>query len=198
MLAALAKAWWHASSRPTTETFKQAIADTSHLKALAGVLVAAVLGVGLSWITHWLLQGARQEFMGLASVWVKRGTPAPIATWALVVPLGVIYGFYSFEIVLFIFARILGGKGSFGTQSYLQALFYGPLALVQQVAAVIPGVGRMLFVLLAVGSLIPTTTSLKAAHGYSTTRAVLTWVLPILLNVVVVAVIVILLSRGQR
>jgi hypothetical protein len=110
----------------------------------------------------------------------------------------VVYGFYSFEIVLFLFARLLGGKGSFGAQSYVQSLFYGPLALVQQVVAVIPGVGRLLFVLVAAGSLIPTTTSLKAAHGYSTVRAVLTWVLPIILNVVVVTGIVILVSRAQR
>jgi hypothetical protein len=97
------------------------------------------------------------------------------------VPLGVVYGFYSFQIVLFLFARMLGGKGSFGTQSYLQSLFYGPLALVQQVVVVIPAAGRVLFALVALGSLYPTTTSLKAAHGYSSVRAVLTWVLPVLL-----------------
>jgi hypothetical protein len=112
--------------------------------------------------------------------------------------LGVVYGFYSFQIVLFLFARLLGGRGSFGTQSYVQSLFYGPLALVQQVAAAIPDVGRFLFALLAAGSLIPTTTSLKAAHGYSSTRAVLTWVLPIILNVVVVIAVVILVSRTHR
>jgi hypothetical protein len=56
----------------------------------------------------------------------------------------------------------MGGKGSFGTQSYVQSLFYGPLAMVQQVAAAIPDVGRFLFALVAAGSLLPTTTSLKA------------------------------------
>jgi hypothetical protein len=115
-----------------------------------------------------------------------------------VVPLGVVYGFYTFEIVLFRFARLLGGKGSFGAQSYAQSLFYGPLALVQQVAAVVPTVGPLLFALVAVGSLIPTTTSLKAAHGYSTVRAVLTWVIPVVLNVAVITGVVILLSRAHR
>jgi hypothetical protein len=100
--------------------------------------------------------------------------------------------------VLFLFARLLGGKGSFGRQSYVQSLFYAPLALVQQVAAVIPGVGRLLFVLLAAGSLVPTTTSLKAAHRYSTARAVMTWVIPIVLNVVVVLAVVVLLTRAAH
>ncbi len=198
MLPGLAAAWWRASTRPSTETFSHAVTGKSHVKTLAGVLAGAVLGVGLSWVTHRLLQEPGQDFMGLASVWVKRGTTAPVGSWALVVPLGVVYGFYTFQIVLFLFARLLGGKGSFGAQSYLQSLFYGPLAVVQQVAAAIPDVDRLLFALVAAGSLIPTTTSLKAAHGYSSVRAVLTWVLPILLNVVIVVGVVVLLSRAHR
>lgn len=111
---------------------------------------------------------------------------------------GVVFGFYDFQIVLFIFARLLGGKGSFGAQAYVQSLFYGPLAVVQQVFAMMPIVGRPLFALLAVYSLIPTTTSLKAAHGYSTWRAVMTWLMPILLSVVIVAVVVMLISHARR
>lgn len=51
---------------------------------------------------------------------------------------------------------------------------------------------------MAASSLIPTTTSLKAAHGYSSVRAVLTWVLPVILNIVVIVGIIILVSRAQR
>jgi hypothetical protein len=194
----LTTAWWHVSTRPSADAFRNAISGKSHLKTFTGVLFAAILGVGLSWITHRLLHDPDQEFMGLASIWVKSGTPAPWGSWLILVPLGVIYGFYSFEIVLFLFARILGGKGSFGAQSYAQSLFYSPLALVQQVLAVIPVAGLPLFLLVAAASLIPTTTSLKAAHEYSTVRAILTWVLPVVLNVVVVTGIVILISRAHR
>jgi hypothetical protein len=198
VLAGLATAWWQAVTRPATNTFRHAISSQSHVKTFLGVLVAAFLGVGLSWIAHRLLRSPAEQFMGLASVWVRTDTPAPFLSWAVVVPLGVVYGFYSFEIVLFIFARILGGKGSFGSQSYVQSLFYGPLALLQQVVAVFPGVGRAAFILVAASSLIPTTTSLKAAHGYSTVRAVLTWVIPIILNVVVVTAIVLFVSLARR
>jgi hypothetical protein len=198
MLAELTTAWWRVCSRPSTDTFRQAASGTSHVKTFAGVLVAAILGVGLSWVAHWFLGDAQAEFMGLASVWVKSGTPAPVANWVLLVPLGVVYGFYTFQIVLFLFARILGGKGPFGTQSYVQSLFYGPLALVQQVVVVTPSVGRLLFALVAVGSLLPTTTSLKAVHGYSTLRAVWTWVLPVILNIVVVIGVIVIVSRAHR
>jgi hypothetical protein len=80
----------------------------------------------------------------------------------------------------------------------VQSLFYGPLALVQQVVVVIPAAGGVLFALVALGSLLPTTTSLQAAHGYSSVRAVLTWVLPVILNIVVVVGVVVLLSRAHR
>jgi hypothetical protein len=198
MLAELTTASWRVCSRPSTDTFRKAAGGRSHIKALLGILLAAILGALLSWVTHVLLRDPRSEFMGLASVWVKGGTPAPVGSWVLLVPLGVVYGFYSFQIVLFLFARMLGGKGSFETQSYLQSLFYGPLALVQQVVVVIPAAGRVLFALVAVGSLYPTTTSLKAAHGYSSVRAVLTWVLPVLLNIVVVVGVIVLVSRARR
>jgi len=136
--------------------------------------------------------------MGLAAIWVRSGTAAPIGNWAVFVPCATVYGFYTFEIVLFIVARLLGGKGSFGTQAYVQSLFYAPLALVQQVLAVIPVAGRPLFVLVAAYSLLLTTTSLKAAHDYSALKAILTWVIPILLNVVVVTVVIMLLSARTQ
>ncbi|HLF35567.1 MAG TPA: hypothetical protein VI583_15090 [Cyclobacteriaceae bacterium] len=56
--------------------------------------------------------------MGIASMWVEKGTPPPFKSWTIIAPLGIIVGFYDFEIVLFIIARILGGKGSFGSQTY--------------------------------------------------------------------------------
>jgi hypothetical protein len=197
MVAQLATAWWRVCSRPSTGAFRQAASGQSHVKTFVGVLVAAIFGVGLSWVVHWLLRDSRAEFIGLASMWVRSGSQAPVASWIVLVPLGVVYGFYTFQIVLVLFARLLGGKGSFGTQSNMQSLFYGPLAVVQQMVVVVPSVGRLLFALVAVSSLLPTTTSLKAAHGYSSVRAVLTWVLPVILNIVVVVGVIILISRGR-
>lgn len=198
MLLNLVSSWWQAVTRPAADTFRQLAEDQSHGKALAGVLIAAVLGLGLSWVIHRLLHDPGEEFMGLASIWLPKSTAAPIANWGVLVPLGIVYGFYTFEIVLFVFAWLLGGKGSFKTQSYTQSLFYGPLAVMQQVTAVIPNFGGLLFALVAAGSLIPTTTSLKAVHGYSTGRALLTWIFPIILNVLITIGIVALAWQARR
>lgn len=193
----LAASWWRVCTRPRTSVFSSEIPGKSNTRTLVGVSMGALVGLLLSWTLHQLVGQASGEFMGLASVWMKSGTPPPFANWVILVPCGVIAGFYDFEIVLFIFARLLGGKGSFGKQAYLQSLFYSPLAIVQQVFVVTPDLARPLFALAAVCSLIPTTTSLKAAHGYSTLRAVLTWAAPIILNVVVIAAVVLLVSKGR-
>lgn len=189
----LFKSWWKAFLHPCTPIFRDALGHKSILHTWVDVAAGALLGVSLSWLAHLLSGQPPQAFMGIASIWVAAGTPPPFSSWVAIALLGVILGFFDFEIVLFIFARLLGGKGSFGAQAYAQSLFYVPLAVIQQVFAVTPIFGRPLFFLLAAYSLLPTTTSLKATHGYSTWRAVLTWLMPILLNVVVVYVVVMLL-----
>ena len=196
---ALLRSWLHVLSHPWTPSFRAEIAHKNNLHTLIHLAAGALLGIGLSWLAHLLFGRPPQEFMGLASVWVPAGTQPPFSSWTVIVPAGVVLGFYDFQIVLFIFARLLGGKGSFGTQAYVQSLFYAPLAVIQQVFAVTPAVGRPLFALLAVCSVLPTTTSLKAAHGYSTWRAVATWLLPILLNILVVfAVVMVLRANAGR
>jgi hypothetical protein len=198
MIKDLFKSWLNVFLRLWALVFRTELSRQGYLKTFVGLMMAALLGLGLSWLTHLLFSQPSKGFMGLASVWVVDGTKPPFSSWTVIVPLGVVFGFYDFQIVLFIFARLLGGKGSFGAQAYVQSLFYGPLAVVQQVFAMMPIVGRPLFALLAVYSLIPTTTSLKAAHGYSTWRAVMTWLMPILLSVVIVAVVVMLISHARR
>jgi len=191
--------WWKAFLHPWTPTFRDALDHKSNLRTWVGVAAGALLGFSLSWLAHLLSGQPPQAYMGIASIWVAAGTPPPFSSWVVIALLGVILGYFDFEIVLFIFARLLGGKGSFGAQAYAQSVFYAPLAVIQQVFAVTPIVGRPLFFLLAVYSLLPTTTSLKAVHGYSTWRAVLTWLLPILLNVVVAyAIVMLLISNAAR
>lgn len=192
------KSWWNVFLNPWASTFRDELGHKSNFRTVAGVAAGALLGLGFSWLTHILSGQTTQGFMGIASIWVSSGSPPPLSSWVMISFLGVILGFFDFEIVLFIFARLLGGKGSFGAQSYAQSLFYAPLAVIQQVLVAIPIIGYPLFFLLAAYSLVPTTTSLKAAHGYSTWRAVITWLMPIVLNIVVVFAVAMLLSSNSE
>lgn len=190
MLANLFRSWLRLAARGwTASRFHAEAADQSHLRTFTGILVAAALGLAVSLLAGRLAGVPLDEFKGLASVWTNRAKP-PITSWLVLVPFGVVYGFYLFQVILCFVARLLGGRGSFGTQAYLQLLFYAPLAVAQQAVVVLPDAGRYLFAVLALCSLWPTTTSLKAAHGYSTARAVATWIIPIVLNVIVVIIVI--------
>ncbi len=197
MIRDLVISWWRVCRRPWAPVFARELGGKSNVKTFVGVALGALLGLLVSWVLHQLAGKSHGEFMGLASMWLKSGTPPPLLSWTFLVPCGVIIGFYDFEIILFIVARLLGGKGSFGAQAYAQSLFYAPLAIVQQAFVAMPLLAHPLFALAAVCSLVPTTTSLKAVHGYSMVRAVLTWLAPIVLNVLAVVVVIIVVSRGR-
>jgi len=149
MVKSLVASWWNVVLRPWAANFCSELGGKSNAKTFAGVSIAAMLGTLLSWSLHQTIAQSRGPFMGLASIWLKSGTPPPFGSWEILVPCGVIVGFYDFEIALFIVARLFGGTGSFGAQAYAQSLFYAPLAILQQVFVVMPVVARALFALAA-------------------------------------------------
>jgi hypothetical protein len=193
-MLSLLRSWARVVAWPSTRVFS-ACEGRSAFRTFVGLVLGGGSGLVLSLGLNRLLAAPGSEYQGLAAAWVERGTQAPWASWQALVPLGVLSGFYSYQVLLWVIARLLGGGGSFGSQAYLQSLFYAPLALVQQVLIGLPHVGRAAFAAVALWSLIPSTTSLKAAHGLSTARSVATWLAPIALNVVVTVVIVALAAR---
>ena len=193
------KGWINVSLHPWMSVFAEAVNRKSHIVTFLSITIASLFGLGLSRVIHILTGQNPNEFKGLVSAWVDSTTQPPFFSWSIIISFGVIVGFYDFQIVLLIFARLPGGKGSLGTQAYLQSLLYAPLVIIQQTLIVIPIVGFVLFILVAVYSLIPTTNSLKAAHEYSTKKAILTWLLPILLNIsIIYLVTMILISRSPQ
>jgi len=195
MLANLIASWGRVVLRPSTRVFRACGEDATHLRTLVGLVLGGGLGFVLSLGLGAALGATGSEYQGLAAAWVPHGTRAPWASWQVLVPLGILSGFYSSEAFLWVIARLLGGRGAFKVQAYMQSLFYAPLAIVQQILIGLPPAGRVAFALVAAYSLLPTTTSLKAAHGLSTARAVVTWLIPIILNVVITAVIIALAAR---
>lgn len=107
---ALFKSWLRVFLHPWTPVFGEELDRRSNVRTLVGVSLAALLGLGLSWLIHLLYGQSAQEYTGITSIWVKAGTQPPFSSWSMIVLVGIILGFYDFEIVLFIFARLLGGK----------------------------------------------------------------------------------------
>ena len=83
--------------------------------------------------------------------------------------------------IFYVIALLLGGKGNFLHQSYLFAIFSAPLGIITSVLFLIPIVGMVAAVVLAIYSLYLSTLSLKLVHRFSTGKAVMTWLIPIII-----------------
>ncbi len=81
--------------------------------------------------------------------------------------------------IIYLFAKLFGGRGGYNTQTYLFSLYQAPILLLTTLIAFIPFAGALINIAIAVYSLYLLTLALKEAHGYSTGRAVATWLLPI-------------------
>lgn len=110
--------------------------------------------------------------------------------------IGCVIGSVVASAVLYLFAKLLGGKGTFRQQYHLVTLSMAFSMLVMAVAYaanLIPLVGGAIFalilLLLGIYRVYLLTVALREAHGYGTMQAVLTWAIPLLI-VLVIAVIV--------
>jgi hypothetical protein len=105
-------------------------------------------------------------------------------------PIAMVIAWLLMSVVLFIFAKLLGGKGGYGVQSHLIALYLAPLMVVMTVLGLIPVVGGIIGLLLELYSLYLLTMALKSAHGFDTVKAALVWLIPAILMAVLAFVMV--------
>ncbi|MFH1424058.1 MAG: YIP1 family protein [archaeon] len=166
--------WLEALKNPK-ETFAAQKAHASFSEGakhilIAGVILGLIMGIG----------GAVLGSLFLAPL---LGAAAGAIMFVYGLIFGVIIAFLGWIIngvIYFIFAKILGGNGSLTTQLYLSALFMAPMMVLMGILMLIPFAGTILLFLLELYGLYLLTLSLKEAHGFSTGRAVLSWLLPVI------------------
>lgn len=107
--------------------------------------------------------------------------------------LGALVNWIIFSGVMYVFAMIFSGKGSFTQQSYLLALYTAPLGIVTAIVgfALLAGVAGaiiffILYVVIVIYSLYLLTLALRTVHRYSTGHAILTWLIPAIILVAIV------------
>ncbi len=115
------------------------------------------------------------------------GALAPIAIIVsfIATPLVMVIQWLIISGIFFIFASILHGKGDYVTQSYLIALYLAPLSLLASILGLIPFLGSALSALVFLYGLYPLTLAMKETHHFTTTKAVLSWLLPVIVLVVI-------------
>jgi hypothetical protein len=99
-------------------------------------------------------------------------------------------GYYIGQAILWLIAKLFGGKGPLMLQADLLATFYAPITVVNAILGLIPFVGPVLGIVVTIYELVLLTFGLKVTHEYSTGKAVLTWLIP----GIVVAIIALLVA----
>jgi len=92
----------------------------------------------------------------------------------------------------YIFAKLLKGKGNFTTQTYLVALVSAPCMVIVAAINIIPFMGMILSLFVGIYELYLLTLALREVHQYSTGRAILSWLIPAIVLVVIAFVILIM------
>jgi hypothetical protein len=105
-------------------------------------------------------------------------------------PIGQLIGWVILGGLIFLFAKMFGGKGKYVPQIYLMSLFIAPLMIVSAILSLIPVVGGYLAILVLIYWLYLLTLALKEAHDFSMLKAFLSWFVPILVLVAIMLALV--------
>jgi hypothetical protein len=94
---------------------------------------------------------------------------------------GSLVGFYLNNVLVYAAARLLGGRGDFTTQAYLQSLYAVPFALVSGLLTLLPLIGPLAVLAAAALMLVYGVRAVKAAHDLTTGKAVVAVFAPVVL-----------------
>ena len=120
-----------------------------------------------------------------------------ITTFVLILvamPLAFIAGTLLNSAILYVFSWLLGGKGSFTNQCYLISLFTAPINIMFYSLIFIPIVNIIAMIGLGIYSLYLLTVALRQAHGFDTSKAILVWLMPIVIVLLLMAIMVTAIS----
>jgi hypothetical protein len=179
--------WMAVLSKPA-DTFRKEKGSANLGEGAKHIVVAGIIAGFISGIVAALGLTAVGGVTGMAGLGAATGALAFVALLILT-PIMYLIAWLVDSAIMYVFAKLLGGKGGFTQQSYLMALFIAPLMLLMSILSIIPFAGWILVLILGLYSLYLLTLALKEAHGYSTARAVLTWLIPVIIVVIVMALV---------
>ncbi len=144
--------------------------------AILGGIVGLFYGLLIAFLGALFAAIPGMEFLaalGLVAI------PIAIVLFAVLEVIGTLIGFG----ILYVIAKLLGGSGDFKTHYYLPSLYVLPLTVLMLVLAVIPFLGALVNLVLLFYSAYLLTMAFKEAHGLSTLKAALVWLLPVIVLV---------------
>jgi hypothetical protein len=185
---------WVKVTQMTEEFFAQEAPRASASNVLIGVLIFAVASTILSMISTAIMGGAQMAFLPPEyRETAAAGLGGNVVGTLCCGFIGTVAGFYLTNGLVYLGARVLGGTGDFGTQTYLQSLFAVPLGIVASAVNLVPCVGIIAALALAVYGIVLNVRAVKVVHNLTTGKAVAAVLVPALLLGLLVACGVILL-----
>jgi len=123
------------------------------------------------------------------------GTGSGIIATVIGIIIGIIFGLIAAGII-WVFAKLLGGTGSYGAQLHMTSAPLAFVLVLQGILSFIPFVGPIIGALISLYYLYPLTLAIKEAHNLSTLKALAAWVLPIIIVFVLLAIFAAILGAA--
>ncbi len=195
-------ALWLKVTQMTEDFFAQEAPRASASNTMISILIMAVVTAILSAISALISMGI-QQVMG-TSVYDQDtffiGMGGAVVCSLCGGLLGTVIGFYLSNGLTYLGARVFGGDGDYGTQTYLQSLFCVPIGIVTSAVMLInvipiagPCIGGIAALALAICAIILNVRTIKVLHNLTTGKAVAAVFVPILIVSVMMACIFIVM-----
>lgn len=185
---------WTKVLQMTEDFFAQEAPRASGSNTLLSILILAVVSMILSGISTLIWRGTQMGFLP-PEYREAFGAGAGLGSGPILCSLcggivGAFVGFYLASGLVYLGARVFGGRGDFGTQTYLQSLLAVPTGIVSGLLSLIPCVGPLLALVVAIYAIILNVRAIKVAHNLTTGRAVAALLVPAILVALLVGCLV--------
>ncbi|MBN2203212.1 MAG: YIP1 family protein [Candidatus Aenigmarchaeota archaeon] len=166
--------WKEVLTKPK-ETFKKERKNASLGNAAKNFFVASIISALMVLVSSY----TNPEMSVLPEFWEYM--------IVLLIPISVLASF-AMSGIYYVIARLLDGKGNYATQTWLMSVYTVPITLISSLITLIPYVD-LLSIFVGLYSLYLLTLSFKETHKFNTGRAIMTWIIPFMLIIVVAAII---------
>jgi len=171
---------WPDMLQMNREFFAREATRANTANAYLGMMIMVVVGAFLSQISMYLYglaPGLGVDFMRANPETAGDLMTMSLGWWVL----GRVIGIVLFNGLIFLLARLLGGKGRFGRQFYVQSLFQAPIGILITFATLAGGIGIIGALTLVVVTVMLNSRALQGVHGLSPVRANIASLVPALL-----------------
>lgn len=171
---------WKSVLLKPKETFKKERKKADLTLGAKYILISSLIGTAIMLLSLSYIIGLDGSGLSLSSY------STFYISYVIMTPIMSIVGWLIGSAMDYFFARLMGGKGTYAQQTYLIAVYSAPISIISVLLYLIPVAGMWLVFLLLFYSLYLLTTALKEVHGFSTGKAIMSWLLPVIILTAIV------------